>query len=71
MTQEVVTEVDAQFGHVARIVADREILADIRGERDVEIAQALKVNPILVYTTWLGDGEQQEIELLERVRQPW
>src|SRR5919199_3932334 len=58
-THELVVEVDPQFGHIARVVANGHVLSDIRGQGRVEIAKALEMNAILVDTPRLGHRQEQ------------
>jgi len=51
-TQGTIAKVDPQLGHVARVVADDDVLADVGRERGVEIAEPLKMNAIPA--TWLA-----------------
>jgi len=61
--------VDAQFGHVARVEADDDILADIGGQREVDVAQRMQMNPVLVDLAGFRHREQQEVKVLQGVRQ--
>ena len=56
---------DADLGHVARVIADGDRLADVGGEREVQVAQASKPDAVAMHDAGLGDGEQQQVELLE------
>ena len=67
--EEAVLVVDADLGQVARVVADRHRLADVGRQRQVEVAEALEADAVLLDPARLGDGQQQQVELLQRVRQ--
>ena len=44
--------------------------ADVRGQGEVQVAEALEVDPILLDPSPFGDGEQQQVELFQGVGQP-
>lgn len=61
---------DADLGDVARVVADGDRFADVLAEHGgVEVAQAEQVDAVGVDLARLGDGEQQQVQLLEAGRQ--
>ena len=66
---EAVVAEDPDLGEVARVVADRDGLADKGRERRLDVAQALEPDPVAVHLTRPDDGQQQKIELLQRGRQ--
>src|SRR5437764_4240588 len=43
-TDELIPEIDAHLRPITRVVADGDVLTDVRGERQVQIAEALKVD---------------------------
>ena len=45
-THELIVKVDPQLGHVAPVIADDHVLADIRCQSSVEIAEPLEVNAV-------------------------
>ena len=61
---------DADLGHVPRVVADDHAVADVGGQDRVQVAQPLEVDPVRVDLARLGHGEQQQVELFERVGHP-
>ncbi|AOF95319.1 hypothetical protein BSY17_4168 (plasmid) [Sphingobium sp. RAC03] len=58
------------LAYVARIVADRHRLADIGGERRVEVSQPLETDAVAVDDARLGDHDQQRVQFLQRFRHP-
>lgn len=62
---------DPDFGHVAGIVTDGDMLADKRRQRGVHVAQALEVDAIPTHEPGLGNGEQQQIESPDTLGQVW
>ena len=63
-TQELVAEEDPHFSHVAGVVADDHVLADVGRKRGVQITESLKMNAILVHPPRPGYRQEQQIELL-------
>src|SRR5262245_38069588 len=61
--------VDANLGHIARVIADRHILADIGRQVQIDVAQPLKANAILLDAAGAGDSQQQQVQLRERLGQ--
>jgi len=61
---------DADLRQVTWVVADDHLFADVGGEGQVEVAEPLEVDAILVHPTSPGHGEEQQIELLQGVGQP-
>ena len=58
------------LAYVAGIVADRHRLADIGGERGVEISQSLETDAVAVDDARLGDHDQQRVQLFQCFRHP-
>ena len=69
-TQKRTAKIDPQFCHIAWVVANDDVLTDVRRQGRVEIAEPLKMNAIRVNATRFGNGEQQQVELLRRLWQP-
>ena len=59
---------DAYFAHVARVEANRYILADVGCQGKRQVAQTLKVNAVSSYLTCTNFLHEQKIELLKRFR---
>ena len=51
--------IDADFGHIAWIIADHHILPHVGCQGRIEIAEALKANAIALHATHFCDGEEQ------------
>ena len=62
-------EEDPDLGHVARVVADDDLLADVVGQDRVEVSQPLKPDSVGMDLAGLGDGQQQQVQALQRVGQ--
>ena len=60
---------DADFRHVSWIIANDDRLPHIGRQREIEVPQALEMNAIRAYFATLGHGQQQQIELVEALRQ--
>jgi hypothetical protein len=60
-----VVVVDADLGDVARVVADRDGLADERRQGRREVALALEVDAVALDRAVLGHGQQQPVQFLE------
>src|SRR5712692_5373849 len=68
--QELVLVEDPDLPHVARVIANDHVLADVRRQGQVEIPETVEMNAVALNSSRPGDGQQQEIELFERVWQP-
>src|SRR5512135_1944597 len=66
--EEAIVIEEADLRHVARVVAQHDLLARIRGERQIAVAQPQESNAALMDATSLGHGEHEQIELFERLR---
>ena len=64
--QEAVLVEDPDLGHVARVVADDDALADVGGQHRVQVAQRLEVDAVGVDRARPGDGQEQQVELFQR-----
>jgi len=62
--------VNADLGQVAGVVADGDLLPHVRGEGQVQIPQPVAADAVAVHDPRGGDGQQQQVQLLEGVRQP-
>src|SRR6266487_877235 len=67
-TKKAVLREHADLGHVRRVIADQDLLFDIIGKPRIDIAVSLKADPILLHATGLGHGQEQQVELLLRIR---
>src|SRR5262245_525809 len=61
---------DADFGHIPWIIANDDGLTHVGCQGEIEVPQALEMNPIWAYLATCGHGQQQQIELFEVLRQP-
>jgi len=59
-----VAVVDADFGHVAGVVADGDPLPDVGGQGGVQVADALKVDPVAVHDPGGCNHDQEQVQLL-------
>ena len=66
--QETVVVKDPYFGDITRIVPEDDRLANVCRQRGVQIALPHKSDPIATHGAWLSHGQQQQVQLLERVR---
>ena len=62
---------EAEFGQIARIKAQCHCLSDIRRENCRDVAQTLEVNAVDAHLACPGDVQEQQIQLLQRVRHAW
>lgn len=69
--EESILVVDADFGQVARVVADRHRLADMGVQDEVDVAKTLEVDPIALDRAGFRHSQQQQVELLQRCGQLW
>jgi len=60
---------DTDLAHVARVVTDDDVLADVGGKRQIEIAKTLKVDTVALDAPRTHDRQQREVQLLELLRQ--
>src|SRR5256885_716376 len=60
---------DADFRHVSWVIANDDRLTHVCRQREIEVPQALEMNAIRAYFATLGHGQQQQIELVEALRQ--
>jgi len=67
-TQKAVLIEDTYDSQVSRVVPDEDIFLDKGCKREIEIPMPLEADSILVHATRFGNREQEEIELLSRVR---
>ena len=61
----------ADFRHVPRVLSQQHGFSDIRGKQRINVPHALKPNAVGPYDACPGHGEQQQIELLQRVWHSW
>jgi len=61
-------EEDADLGDVSRVEADRDRAPDVVGQDGVEVAQALKADPVAVHDPRGGNRDQEHVERLEALR---
>jgi len=59
---------DPHLGQVARVIAHHHALADIRREGGVYVAHALKAHAVRMNLAHLGNGQKQQVEMLQRFR---
>ena len=55
---------DPDLGEVPGVVADRDRLAYVGNEADIEVTQALEPDAVGVHEPGTGHGEQQKVEVL-------
>ena len=63
--KELVAVEHPDLGQVARVVADGDGLADIRGQHRINVAQALEVDAVAPHAARLGEHDQQQVEVLQ------
>lgn len=56
-TEKALLVIDTDFGHIPRVIADENVLADVGRQRGVDIAQGLESEPILLHATGLRDRQ--------------
>src|SRR5262249_40619448 len=61
---------DADLGQIAWVIADDHLLADVSCQCQVEIPEALKMHAVALDSSRARHGEQQQVQLLERVGKP-
>jgi hypothetical protein len=66
-TEEAVVVEDPDFGHIAGVVPDDDRLADVSCQGGVEVPHTEKPDAIATHFAWFGHGQQQQIQLLQRV----
>ncbi len=68
--QELVLVKDTDFGHVPRVKPQRHRFPNVCRQRGRKVSQALEVNPIDAHLTRLGHLNQQQVQVVQRVRHP-
>jgi hypothetical protein len=56
-TEKTLLVIDTDFGHISRVIADEDVLADVGSQRGVDIAQGLESEPLLLHTAGLRDRQ--------------
>ena len=69
-TQEALLVIDPDLSQVTRVIADDDLLADVGSQRQVDVAEALEVNTVLMNATGSGHRQQEKVELLQGVGMP-
>jgi hypothetical protein len=59
---------EPHLGQVARVIAQHYTLPDIGREGGVDIAHALKAHAVRLNLAHLGNGQKQQVEMLQRFR---
>ena len=61
---------DTDFRHVPGIIANNDGFTHIRPQGEIEVPQTLEMNAVGTHLATLGDGQEQQIELFEALREP-
>jgi|GEM_PF-3668380 len=69
-TQEALLVRDPDLSQVTRVIADDHLLADVGSQRQIDVAEALEMNTVLMDATGSRHRQQKEIELLQGVGVP-
>jgi hypothetical protein len=61
---------DADFGHVPWIIANNDGFTHVGRQSEIELSQALEMNPIRAHLATSRHSQKQQIEVFEALGQP-